>query len=275
MKDIIPSGAFFPKTASGYILNPCAFQFVDEQYLPMLKEITTAYINHEGAKLHSLYLRGSVPRGMTMGNCDLDTFALVFTETDRWRKPEWADTLQEKLKKSYPFVSETELVVASYGPVIRSQSAEANTTTANINPNLAMMIKTQSICLHGEDVSAQLRAYRPDVNMMLSHRWLQEDLNDFNENKKQKTKQRAVLKIILKTLIRSGFELIMPRIQQYTPDLYLCYQSFSDFYPKKREWMRQVLLAYLNVEEVEIEALDKMVNELGNWMIKEFETSVN
>ncbi|MFT5264729.1 MAG: hypothetical protein ACI8YQ_003476 [Polaribacter sp.] len=274
MKNIIPCGAFFPKSASGYLLNPCSHQLVDQRYLPMLKEIIKAYIDQEGAKLHSVYLRGSVPRGMAMGTCDLDTFALIFTETDRWRKPEWADGVQEVLKKEYPFVSETELIVASYGPVLRSQSKESDTTSANTNPNLAMMIKTQSICLYGNDISPKLPMYRPDVSMMLSYLWLADDLKDFNENKKDETKQRDVRRVILKTLIRSGFELVMSRIQQYTPDLYLCYRSFADFYPKEGEWMRQILEAYLNVEEVEVKEVDGMVNELGSWMIAEFKRSM-
>jgi len=308
MKNIIPSGAFFPKNKSGELLNPCSLDLIDSSYLPLLKEITQAYIAQEEANLHSVYLRGSVPRGMAMEDSDLDTFALILTETDRWKKPVWAKEYQVRWKKDYPFVPEVELYVASYAPVIRSvdvgiDDAEEERqsfserglglpslhkvgtafrgrgqlrqkSTILLNPNLAMIIKTQSICLHGEDIGSKIPGYLPDVSMMLSHPWLAEDLADFNKHKNDPIKVRGPLKALLKTLIRSGFELVMPKIQQYTPDLYLCYRSFSDFYPKQEEGMQTALSAYLNLEEVKIANLDEMLNDLGNWMIAKFEKEI-
>jgi len=266
MNPIIPSGAFFPKTADGHIVNPCAPHLVDQRYQPILQEIIKAYIDQEGANLHSIYLRGSVPRGMTIGDCDLDTFALVFTETDRWRMPFWATDLQKNLKSKYSFLAEAEIYLASYAPVLRSLPGRGGTTNRTTNPNLAMMIKTQSICLHGKDISPQIPMYKPDVNMMLVHRWLKDDLEDFAKAKKDK----VVRQQLLKTIIRSGFEVVMPQIQQYTPDLYLCYRSFSDCYPKKEALMNRALVAFLNPEKIKQKEMQQIVDELGWWLVEVF-----
>lgn len=263
---IIPSGAFFPKTADGHLINPCSMELVDKRYHNLLKEITTAYLENEGVNLHSVYLRGSVPRGMCLGKCDLDTFALVFSETDRWRVPKWGAAFQKTWKNKYSFVKETELYLSSYAPVLRSLPHAVTIEGAATNPNLAMILKTQSICLHGKDIRSEIPTYKPDVNMMLAHHWLAADMAAFAKNKKKK----AVQQQLLKTIIRSGFELVMPKIQQYTPDLYLCYKSFSEYHPRKEKWMRKALFAFLNPKVTTPEEIEEIVQQLGGWLERRF-----
>lgn len=50
----------------------------------------------------------------------------------------------------------------------------------------------------------------------------------------------------MKVIIRSGFELVMEREQQYIPDFFLYYQTFSKYYPHQAAKMRQCLYYYLN-----------------------------
>lgn len=263
---IIPSGAFFPKTADGLILNPCSTALIDDRYLPVIEEITAAYIREEGTNLHSIYLRGSVPRGMAVGNCDIDTFALVFSENDRWREPNWANDFQEKLIRQFPFLLMPEIYLSSYAPVLRSFPDAEIPVGAVTNPNLAMLIQTQSLCIHGSDISPLIPAYRPDESMMLNNQWLKADITAYAKNKND----LRVRKQVLKTLLRSGFEQVMPKIQQYTPDLYLCYSSFAFYYPEQGDVMKKALEAFLNPKAVTKVEIDWIVDSMGEWLVEAF-----
>ncbi|MFK7808736.1 MAG: hypothetical protein AB8F74_13110 [Saprospiraceae bacterium] len=268
MNPILPSGAFFPKDAAGFLINPCAMELIDQRYAPVLGQIVDNYIQNEGANLHSVYLRGSVPRGMNVGDCDLDTFALVFSESDRWKRPDWADEQEQQLQGKYPFLTAVEFYLAGYAPVLRAVPGHTDSENLATNHGLAMVLKTQSLCLHGNDISSRIPAYKPDVSVLLNNPWLASDIADYESN----SKDRAQRQQVLKTILRSGFELVLPRIQQYTPDLYLCYRSFSDFYPKKEKWMRRALLAYLNSEETSSKEAYRIVNKIGPWLVKQFKT---
>ena len=263
---IVPSGAFFPRTAEGYIVNPCDQRLIDEPYRPVIQALVEAYIREEGARLHSVYLRGSVPRGMVITPGDIDTFALIMTESDRWRIPGWAAPCQQSLQTRFPQLVQTEMFVASYGPVKRSLPDAPVPDGTKTNPALAMIIQTQSLCLYGEDLTPQIPPYQPGEQMMLYYRWLEDDIHAYTNG----GQSVAALQQLLKTIVRSGFELVMPKIKQYTPDLYLCYRSFSDYHPKKEPLMRNALQAYLNPESTPSIIIQQVIEELAWWLVRRF-----
>ncbi len=264
---VVPCGAFFPKSTDGFILNPCSGALIDERYRAIIEKIKASYIQEEGSNLHSIYLRGSVARGMVIGPSDVDTFALVFSENDRWRRPEWAVEFQHKLLIEVPFISAAEIYLSGFAPVMRSLPDSKIPPGNKSNPQLAMVIQSQSLCIYGEDVSQVIPPYRPGVQMALNSPWLQEDMNDYLSNRND----RAAKQQFLKTLLRSGFELVMPQMEQYTPDLYLCYSSFSHYYPEHREMMKKALWAYLNPDLITDKEMDKIAAFLGRWLIKRIE----
>lgn len=59
--------------------------------------------------------------------------------------------------------------------------------------------------------------------MMLNHRWLRDDIQELVE---KRVFAKEDCKNMMKVMIRSGFELVMEREGQYTPDLFLCYHTF-------------------------------------------------
>ena len=72
-------------------------------------------------------------------------------------------------------------------------------------------------------------------------------------------------KAIMKIIIRVGFELIIEKEQQFTPDLYLCYKTFSKYYPTKETQMRQALDYFLN-PITDLKTLEIFINQFGNWL---------
>ena len=126
------------------------------------------------------------------------------------------------------------------------------------------MVKTQSLCIFGNDLGETIPSFLPNKKMILNLTWLENDVNDFLQKEKINTQD---CQDITKNLIRSGFELVMEKEQKFTTDLYLCYKVFSKFFPNKENEMREMLHLYLNPITDEI-YLKKVVRNLGRWMVE-------
>ena len=72
----------------------------------------------------------------------------------------------------------------------------------------------------------------------------------------------------MKIIIRSGFELIIEKEKQFTADLYLCYLTFSKYFPNYKQEMKQALFWFLN-PIIEAKELRLLLDHLGNFIIKE------
>jgi hypothetical protein len=199
-------------------------------------------------------LRGSVARGNSVdGFSDVDVFALIYDWKARWEMAGWQPDLQRELQVAFPFVREVEVMTSQYFDNFHQK-----------NSRLAMIIKTQSLCIYGEDLNEVIPPFLPNKKMILHLTWLEEDVNDFLQKEKI-TKLHC--QEIAKILIRSGFELVMQKEQKFTTDLYLCYQVFSKYFPGKEQEMREMLHLYLNPME-DAFYLKKRVKEIGMWVVK-------
>ena len=98
--EIKPLGTYFTNTPNGYIINPTSFQLIPDQWLPLINEVKATCIDQFGSDLHSLYLRGSVPRGLASdGFADLDLLVLLSTKNLRWKPAKWLPDYQKSWQK--------------------------------------------------------------------------------------------------------------------------------------------------------------------------------
>ncbi len=253
IRKIKPIGSFFPQDKNGFILNDTSFEKVQKQWLSVIERIKKSYIDNFGKKVHSIYLRGSVARGSNVdGFSDIDIFAVIYDLEERWKMGEWQPDLQKELQKEFPFVREVEIMLTLFFKDFYQE-----------NPRLAMIIKTQSLCIFGNDLSESIPPFLPNKKMILNLTWLEEDVNEFLQKEKITTQN---CQEITKILIRSGFELVMEKEQKFTTDLYLCYDVFSKYFPNKEKEMREMLHLYLNPMEDEI-YLKKLVEKLSKWIL--------
>ena len=165
-------------------------------------------------------MRGSLARGTHVDSfSDIDVFAVIYDLEGRWEMAEWQPDLQKELQTEFSFVREVEIMMTPYFEDFYQN-----------NPRLAMIIRTQSLCIFGNDLSETIPSFLPNKKMILNLTWLEEDLNEFLQKEKITTRD---CQEITKILIRSGFELVMEKEQKFTTDLYLCYNisriSFSFF----------------------------------------------
>lgn len=198
-------------------------------------------------------MRGSVARGTHVdGFSDIDIFALIKDLEERWKMAAWQPDLQNELQAEFSYVKGVEIMVTQYFKKFYQK-----------NPRLAMIIKTQSLCIFGNDLSKTIPPFFPDEKMKLHLTWLEKDVKYFLQ--KEKITQPDCQEIT-KILIRSGFELVIEKEQKYTTDLYLCFQVFSKYFPKKENEMREMLHLYLNPIADDI-YLKKLIRNLGFWMM--------
>ncbi|MCH2082925.1 MAG: nucleotidyltransferase domain-containing protein [Saprospiraceae bacterium] len=255
MIPIRPIGCFFPQDEKGNILNPCHSKFISAYYRSFFDAFILLAKERLGDNYHSCWLRGSLPRGLFQeGISDIDLFILVKTKKYfKSRQVHYHSNLQQQ----YPEIKNVDII--EYGYTSKLGVAY---------PQLAMVIKTQALCLDGIAIGHELPNYKIGKAMMLQSRWLEDDLTKFLALMDYSSSE---LKAICKIILRSGFELVMEREMKYTNDLYICYVSFSKYYPDLSKEMRKALFWYLNPVSKN-EMAKKTIEKLGNCLCQELQS---
>jgi len=246
-------GGFFPMDEVGNILNPTDIDLVPDALLPIIDEIVRLYQENEGDNLHSLWLRGSVPRGFFSEKySDIDVFALVKTPSIRWKKASWAQDAEFNLRKKFSDFPDIEWAVSSWYSDFYQN-----------NYRLAFYLKTQSLLLFGEDIRPSLPHFKISDDIKMNLTWLKDDVADFMSIDKP---LRSEIHTILKVVIRSAFESIMEKEGRYTPDLYYCAEAFGRHCQGGKELIHELLRA-IEIENNNIFYLKENIGKVHNLII--------
>lgn len=222
--------------ADGYVMNRCSLDKIDPIWFPLIEEAVDAMESMWGEQLIGVYLRGSVPAGTAVaGISDLDVFGMLKWRGDepfvRWESRPELEEKAASLQKSYSFAAGVELMAAHHDPDFPGR-----------NPELKMVLKTQSLCLRGHDLAATIPRYRPGKEMMIHRRWYAQDRAHFRS---LADPTPAQIRSFMKALIRTGFELVMEREGRFATDLYPCWQAFAQHEPQHAAAMEQALRTFL------------------------------
>jgi hypothetical protein len=221
----------------------------------LLEEMTEVYRARYGRNLHSVYVRGTVAKGSAVdGISDLDTFALVHEGEEEFQE-EWSAGPRQKLVEKYPFCTGIECIV------LPLKSLKKTKPPKTVNP-WKRLIKTQSLCVYGEDLSPTIPPLKPGLEMVAHLFDLEKDLP--NDEELATFRKRDCI-WLMKRIVRSGFELVMEEAQTFTRDLYPCYEIFARFYPEKEPEMRRALELALFPSE-EPQEVKKVIGGLGLWL---------
>lgn len=229
---------YYPLDAEGYLVSLASRDKVQSPFHKLIDPVVSCYQKALGTALIGVYLRGSVATGTALkGISDFDAFALVSEEKlkkkVRWEDLELVEKERKQLEKKYSFVSQVEMAISTY--------KEAD---ASLDPRVAIMMSSQSICLWGRDILPDLPRLRPGPELSRNLSWVYEVAPALKSYRKGKL---SLLRLdsALKTLIRAAFERVMEREQSYTTDLYSCCLSFEKYYSSQAEalWMaREIFL---------------------------------
>lgn len=230
------------------------------QWLPAVEKVKEAYIKHFGDNLHSVYIRGSVAKGQAIENIsDIDSFAVVTLPYEKVDMA-WADLFKEELISEYPFVTGVETGIIPLDEL-------------NDHKGDQIMIKTQAICMYGKNLADEIPAMKPGKETAQHIFFIKNEIIRTKEWLNSQHSAEEVMRKctwIMKRILRSGFELVMERSRKYTRDLYPCYEGFSEYYPEQKDTMYKVLQLAINPTEDKAE-IEKVLSDIGNWIIKEIE----
>lgn len=259
-------GRFWEIDANGFILNDASRQKITPIYQPSIAVLTDAYRTHLGDALHSVYVRGTVPRGMAIpGISDLDSFAVVIagaTTSDL----SWAAPAEQQIIESCPALTgvsfESWLISDVMAPTGKCE--------------MPFVLKTQAVCVLGDDLSHQFPKYRPDATVAaIDLSQIQADIEEATTAISSATisheQVRYWCRRIMKNIIRAGFCLTMENEHSFTRDLPLCIQSFVRHYPEKAPEMNRALQFFLDPTP-DLGELQHFLDNFGCWLIHEADT---
>lgn len=275
MQAIQPIGGLFRTDDDGYLVNDCSLDRVRSPWREAVLAITEAFLRSLGPHLHSLYLRGSVARGLALdGVSDIDTIALLLGEPATWDTA-WSVTFREDMARRYPFQAGIDLGFFPYEAVM---APERPTLTwrerRQRRPHwgyVRFLLKTESLCLAGEDVTSSIPAYKPGAALVHYALLLDAQLRSVEQQLAVASDAEAVqrhCRWLMRIIVRAGFELVMEREQSYTHDLSPSYQAFARHYPHHAPPMRQALEWAMN-PITEGTVLQAFLSSFGRWLTEE------
>ncbi|MGW0206327.1 nucleotidyltransferase domain-containing protein [Streptomyces sp. NPDC003233] len=248
----------------GFIAREGSLARVPAAFRPVVAIARDRLLDVFGARLHSAYLYGSIPRGTArVGRSDLDLFVALRDE------PADADrdavrTLGEAVDKEFPQIDGVGTLLYGRDRVLSELERY----------DLGWFVACLCTPLLGEDLAELLPRYRPDSLLaretngdlaLVLPRW-RERIADAADGEEAR---RPLVRFMSRRLVRTGFTLVMPRWNGWTSDLREMAEAFAAYYPQRGPQLRTA--AEYGYEPVgEPELLRTYVDDLGPWLADEY-----
>jgi hypothetical protein len=244
--------------ANGCIIHSSAAHLVNGPWQAAVEALISGCQDTFGASLHSVYLRGSVPRGLAIdGLSDLDALAVV--NGPQVPVDEWKEALTRRVRAVHQGCRHVDLRLWGLQPLLTLPAGHPT----------RFLLKVQGLCIWGEDpAGAWPAAHLSEARIVLSglapalalmHQALARRLVDDPTRLKQRCRWLA------KKIVRAGFELVAEREQAYTRDLFPCWEAFSRHHPAQSAMMHDTLL--MAVDPCGDPARIKRAVLLGDWIL--------
>jgi uncharacterized protein len=258
---ICPIGRFWRLDADGFIQNDAAPEKILPPYNELVAEVRDAYLEHLGQGAHSIYVRGTVARGVAVeGVSDLDSFALVSCAPESLDLS-WTVGVAERLRSRHPYVSGVDLACVDRDKIGSTERFS----------ELDLLMVTQTACVWGEDVIPYLPRYKPGIFVANSDvSQIKPDIEAAIVGLDVASGAPSVrywCRRIFKNIIRAGFSLTILRERSYTRDLYPCYRAFVKWYPGQERGMRRAVKYALDPSP-SAEVVRALLRDFGGWMIE-------
>ena len=246
-------GSYIETDEEGYLINPTSAEKIQEEWRPVIDSVTHTYINNFGVDLKSVYIRGSVAKGTAIMNIsDIDTFAIVDLPKEKINN-KWVHDAEKDIVSKFPFATGVELTGVSASDI----------------PKNVKIILNQALLVYGEPqdfprmkMDKDLAIHAPNIEGRLK------SVSSFFENDKTADEIKDFCAWIMKGYLRIGLEILIEKSGKYSRDLYKCYEVFSEYYPDKKDQMREIL--ELAIEPTSDKKTILRISEnLGEWLLSE------
>jgi len=258
-------GAVLRTNADGYLIPDVSLDNIVPPWDEAVNFIKEAYIKHLGKRLHSVYIRGSVARGLAVeGISDVDSFALVHGDPpEQEDELDWAKRVIEQYMKRFPFSHRPEILINGEKSFCKNLEGK-------------WWLRLGAICIYGENLIPRIPPVKFETvvaDFQFQRDYISKIVDQFHEGIKNAESERSkgYCRWICKRFLRVGMGLVLPRAKVFTRDLYYCYEEFVRFYPQRDTAMWQALEFAINPTE-DKEVLFPLVEVLGNFLSQEADT---
>lgn len=250
--------------ALGCIAREGSLARVPDAFRPVVASARDRLLDAFGARLHSAYLYGSVPRGTArVGRSDLDLL-VALTATPGEADHETARVLGEAVDKEFDQIDGVGTLL--YGRDRLLSDPERY--------DLGWFVACLCTPLLGDDLAEYLPRYRPDSLLaretngdlaVLLPRW-RERIGAAADTEEAR---RPLVRFMSRHLVRTGFTLVMPRWRGWTSDLREMAEVFAAYHPERAGEMRTA--AEHGLEPVgDPRVLRAYTEDLGPWLAGEY-----
>lgn len=214
-----------------------------------------------GEHLHSVYIRGSVARGLAVeGLSDLDTTAVARPHEVDWEQAiAWGQRTRREYAERFPFSHRPEIDVRLLDDVMEAI------------PRMRWF-KLSAACVYGDDLLAEVSPVTLDEMIAATSveaDYIAKVVFDFHNGiAAEGADTRSYCRWISKRFLRAASALVLSRTRQVTNDLFYCYKLFSDIYPEREPEMRRTLDLALN-PVTDTESYAALVEDLREFFIAE------
>ncbi|MFE9607855.1 nucleotidyltransferase [Streptomyces sp. NPDC006012] len=217
-----------------------------------------------GARLHSAYLYGSIPRGTArVGRSDLDLLVALAAEPDDQDRAA-ARALGAAIDAEFPQID-------GVGTLLFGRERLLSDLERH---DLGWFVACLCTPLLGEDLAGHLPRYRPDPLLaretngdlaLLLPRW-RERIATVDETA---AARRPLVRFMSRHLVRTAFTLVMPRWNGWTSDLHEMAEAFGAYYPRRAAQLRTAAgYGYEPVGDPAV--LRAYVDDIGPWLAHEY-----
>ncbi|UOR13220.1 nucleotidyltransferase domain-containing protein [Halobacillus amylolyticus] len=264
MTEIKEIGSLCSVDDKGYLINQSDPKKINNKFQEVIQRIKESCLSVLPKEIHSIYIRGSVPRGLDIeGVSDVDIIIVTYSNPQDIDL-DWVEETEQFIDQKFPFINGVELGFCPLSEVEESKYCSM----------IPFILKTYGICVYGENLISKLPDYKPDSSLANEHLIHLTSLID--KAKHDLTGNDDIEDIkdccswIMRIIVRAGLALVIVQEQSYTRDLFPAFKLFSKHYPEKEQEMRTALWYAINPLSNSEEILE-LLDHFGIWMKEEAE----
>ena len=256
-------GRFWQLDAQGYIQNDADRRYIKPPYTAVIRDAVKAYTDHIAGDIYSIYVTGSVARGLAVaGKSDVNMFAVLTNTIDPdLVMQDWLPDAEEALIAEHLCIADAQLELWPHNHVF------ADPDRFSIG---AFIIKTHSICVWGNDLAAEIPPYRVSAGIANDDIvQIQEDIEEAIEainDEDSPANVRYWCRGVMKHILRTGFSLVMLQAGRHTRDLDVCAAAFSQYHPAHAPTMQQAL-AYAYQPSGKAAEVLRFLDATNDWLL--------
>jgi len=254
----------------GFLISDATLEHLNPPFKAVVDDVVEAYLKHIKQDLHSIYITGSVPRGLAIaGQSDLNAIAVLEYYTDpELVMQDWISAAETDIRTKHDCVSDVQMELYPHGWLLHDESEFSIS---------AFILKTHAVCVWGIDMLPDLTSYRflnRETRVAIANDDiinLEPDIDeaiDTIEADDSSANVRYWCKQICKNMIHAAFGLVMVDEVVHTRDIDVSVSYFLKHYPDQEREIRQAVDFIVSPTDSASEILD-FLDTFGAWLIDE------